>query len=149
VGLRHVKSIVCTLDFDEHLHHEQTLLCIYNLGRLFEPFFEILVLLIGVFGFYSIMLTCLQVPTNFKLKYFFSVRILGEILIVHEPNYCDAFESNNMGAKKSCMPSFELQTLSPPLFFDVDFEDLQPLETFATTKDGHAHNSKKQKKTKI
>jgi len=144
-----VRFIVWTLDFDEHLHHEQTLLRICNSNRLFEPSLEIFVLLIGVFGFYSIMLTCLQIPTNFKLKYFFSVRILGEILIVHEPNYYDALESNNMGAKKSCMPSFELQTLSPPLFLDVDFEGLQPLETFSTTKDGHAHNSKKQKKIKI
>jgi hypothetical protein len=33
-----------------------------------------------------------------------------------------------MGAKRSCMHSFELQTLSPPLFLDVDLEGpLNPL----------------------
>ncbi len=35
------------------------------------------------------------------------------------------------------------------LYLDVDLEGPKPLETFATTKDGHAHNSKKQKNTKI
>jgi hypothetical protein len=106
-------------------------------------------LLINDSRFYSIMLTCLQIPINFKLKYFFSARISGEILIIHEPHYCDAFESNSMGAKRSYMLSFELQTLTPPLFLDVDLEGLEPLENFATAKDRHALNSKKPKKTKI
>ncbi len=95
------------------------------------------------------MLTCLQVPINFKLKYFFSARISREILIIHEPHYCDALESNSMGAKRSCMLSFELQTLTPPLLLDVNLEGLEPLENFGTAKDRHAPNSKKPKKTKI
>ncbi len=100
-------------------------------------------LLIGFSGFYSIMPTQLQVPTNFKLNYFFNAQVLEKNLIIHKPHYCDALESNSMGAKRSCMHSFELQTFSPPLFLDVDLEGHEPLETVATAKDGHAHNSKK------
>lgn len=84
------------------------MLCICNSSRLFELSFEILVFFINVFGFYSIMLTRLQVPANFKLKNFFNAQVLGEILIVHEPHYCDALDSSSMGVKKRCMTSFKL-----------------------------------------
>ncbi len=70
----------------------------------------------------------MQVPTNFKLKYFFNVQVLGEILVVHEPHYCDALDSSSMGVKRSCMTSFKLQILSPPLILDVDLEGFEPLE---------------------
>lgn len=54
-----------------------------------------------------------------------------------------------MGAKRNCMPSFELQTLSPPLILDANFEGFEPLETSTTSKGGHAPNPKKQKKYEI
>jgi len=103
------------------------LLCICNSSSFFELFFEILVLLINVFGFYLIMLTRLQVPTNFKLKYFFNAQVLGEISIVHEPHYYDALHSSSLGVKRSCTIAFKLQILNPPLILDVDFEGLEPL----------------------
>jgi hypothetical protein len=74
------------------------------------------------------MLTHLQVPTNFKLKNFFSAQVLGEILVVHEPHYCDALDFSSMGVKRNCMTYFKLQILSPPLNLDVDLEGLEPLE---------------------
>jgi hypothetical protein len=84
------------------------MLCICNSSRLFELSFEILVFLINVSGFYSIMLTRLQVPTNFKLNFFFNAQVVGEILVIHEPHYYDAPDSSSMGVIKSCMTSFKL-----------------------------------------
>ncbi len=80
---------------------------------------------------------------------FFSAWVLGEVLVVDELHYYDAPESSSMGVKRNCMPSYELWTPSPPLILDANFEGFEPLETFATTKGGHAPNRKKQKKYEI
>ncbi len=54
-----------------------------------------------------------------------------------------------MGVKRSCMPSFELQTPSPPLTLDANLEGLEPLEISIIVNDGHAPNPKKQNKYEI
>jgi hypothetical protein len=64
--------------------------------------------LINVYRFHSIIPPCSQVPTNFKFKYFFSARVLGEVLVVDELHCYDALESNSMGGKRNYMPSYEL-----------------------------------------
>ncbi len=68
-----------------------------------------LMLLIRVSKFYPIMPPCLQVLTKFQSKYFSSVQVPREVLVVNELHYCDAPESNNTGVKRNCMPSSELQ----------------------------------------
>jgi hypothetical protein len=54
-----------------------------------------------------------------------------------------------MGVERSCMPSFELQTPSPPLTLDANLEGFEPLETSTIVNDGHAPNPKKQNKYEI
>jgi hypothetical protein len=54
-----------------------------------------------------------------------------------------------MGVKISCVPSFELQTPSPPLTLDTNLEGLEPLEISIIVYDGHAPNPKKQNKYEI
>jgi hypothetical protein len=49
-----------------------------------------------------------------------------------------------MGVKINYIPSYELHTFNPPLILDANLEGFEPLETFVTTKGGHAPNPKKQ-----
>jgi hypothetical protein len=91
----------------------------------------------------SIMLPRLQVPNNFKFKFFFGGQIPKEIFTPNEFFSFDVLESNHMGEQRNQHQNPKLTTIAPnnsPKVFEC-FKNPNPI----VVEDVHAFKFKRKK----